>query len=362
MCIRTYILSKPHECQIHMTTPWHPRVLVIGPGGTKGLKVLGFLVPIEDENFLSRVDTYCGVSIGAVICLLMVAGYPMRDIVGEAVTLNVLTDMTGFNISDIINNKGFLSNQPVRQRLTKLMVDKFGRVPTLRDLYLLTGKSLVTVTLNATDERCEMMGPATHGNVSCVDATLFSINIPFVFRQMLHHGKAYIDGVFGNPYPVDHFDDGNTNILAIYIKGPRNKDADKLPSRTKILETIDNKTSELTLQSYFGKIFHSLVEQYRAKIIAESSDKCKHIRIEAHTNDTIGTGITTEDKAQMLVEGHKQGKDFLRDVKNGVYDNPQVSVPGKYTYPEYYLREDFTGDTSVLDSMMTGEENSAPVE
>ena len=164
---------------------WFPRTLVIGPGGVKGLKVLGFLSPIEDAGILEYVDTYCGVSVGAVISLLIVAGYKIREIVGEAATLDIFKDIENLTVQSMVENKGFMSNEPFRKRLSQLILNKFGTIPTLYNLYMLTGKAFIAVTLNATDEECVMMGPFTHPRISCVDATMFSINIPFFFFQLL---------------------------------------------------------------------------------------------------------------------------------------------------------------------------------
>src|SRR3972149_10640295 len=85
---------------------WIPRVIVIGPGGIKGLKILGFLSPIEDSGLLEYLDTYCGVSVGAVISLLIICGYQIREIVGEAAKLDLFKEIGAFNFKSIIENKG----------------------------------------------------------------------------------------------------------------------------------------------------------------------------------------------------------------------------------------------------------------
>ena len=182
---------------------WYPRVVIIGPGGIKGLKMLGFLAPIEDVGLLEYTDTFCGVSVGAIIALLIVAGYEIREIVGEANNLNLFKDIRNVTFKSIIENCGLMSNDSVKRRLTQLMVNKFGLVPTLYNLYLQTGKAFVAVTLNATDNECIMMSPFTHPNISCVDTALFSINIPFVFHQLMFQGKTYVDGALAIPIPYN---------------------------------------------------------------------------------------------------------------------------------------------------------------
>lgn len=93
-------------------TQWYPRSLVIGPGGVKGFMVLGFLSPIEDAGLLKYTDTFCGVSIGATISLLIVAGYEIREIVGEAANLDIFKDIDTLSLQSIIDNKGFLVIPP----------------------------------------------------------------------------------------------------------------------------------------------------------------------------------------------------------------------------------------------------------
>lgn len=345
-----------NEGQDHTLTNWFPRVLVIGPGGFKGLKALGFLSPIEDFGLLQYTDTYCGVSVGAIISLLIVAGYQIREIVGEAATLDIFKDMENISVKSIMENKGLLSNEPVKRKLTQLILNKFGTVPTLHSLYLQTGKAFVAVTLNATDEECEIMGPFTHPNVSCVDATMFSMNIPFVFYQLIYRGKTYADGALGNPYPIDYFDDGHTNILGIYMKGANStpnisnnpnimptRRAEGHPQPGTILQRVDpirpitESEGSIPIGTYFSKIIHSLMDQRRNNIIQNSSQRCKHVCLETKVVNVIGYNLSTDDKAHMLVEGFNEGKSFLSKLCDNTYLGPKIPPKLSYTYPEYYM-------------------------
>jgi len=333
-----------------MRTRWMPRVLVIGPGGFKGLKALGFLSPIEDDGLLKYVDTYCGVSVGAIISLLIVAGYEIREIVGEAATLDLFKDMENLTIKSMMDNRGFMSNEPIRKKLTQLLLNKFGVVPTLRGLYLQTGKSYIAVTLNATDDKCEIMSPFTHPNISCIDATMFSMNIPFVFYQLIYQGKTYVDGALANPYPIDYFDDGNTNILGIYMKTSHNNDKQSdvfsIPSsQNKIIINRIEDNNSIPIGTYLFKIIHSLMNQRRNHIIEQASSRCRHVCLETYNLDIMGYGITKEEKAQMLVDGFNEGKKFLTQLNK----SQPVSIPKQiYTYPPYYINESSNMQTHEL--------------
>jgi predicted acylesterase/phospholipase RssA len=297
---------------------WKPRVLVIGPGGVKGLMILGFLSYIEDLKILDQVDTYCGVSIGAVISLLIIAGYKIREIVGVASKIDIFKDITNVNnIKKIIKHKGLLSNEPVRQTLTNLMLNKMGCVPTLYDLYMKTGKALITTTLNITDEITEYIGPFTHGQVSCVDAVMYSMNVPFLYYQLIDKaGKNYVDGILASPYPVDHFDNNTTPILGIYIK-----------------TIYGTNNANLDFSSYMHKIYETAMNQRVINIVNKSSNFCKHVSLSTKQIDSIGINISIEDRAQMLVDGYNEGKQFINNLNNPtIVKNCQL-----YQYPPYYL-------------------------
>lgn len=269
---------------------WKPDVLVIGPGGVKGLKVLGFLTPLEDCGTLESVKDFCGASVGSIISLLLICGYKVREIINEAIMLDIFSELNFSSISAVIENKGLVSNEPMKKLLSKLVENKFGVVPSLHGLYSMTGKSLITTTLNVSDEESMMMNPFTHPELSCVDAVMFSVNIPFVFYQLSHEGKVCVDGGLGNPYPVDYFDDGERKILGVYMKTIRS--------------SLIGSTS-----TYFHKIVNSAIEERRNDIIRASSDKCLHIRLEVLTSGTFS--MTIQEKTAILIEGVNQGQEFL---------------------------------------------------
>lgn len=310
---------------------WYPRVLLIGPGAIKGFKVLGFLSTLEDEELLNRVDTYCGVSVGAIISLLLVAGYTVREIVNQASSVDLFKDMETLSVKNIIEKKGVLSTEHIRRKLNDCILEKFGNIPTLSNLYMRTGKSLITVTLNASDDQCVMMSPTSHPNVSCVDATLFSMNIPFVFYQLIYQGKTYVDGALGNPYPIDYFDDNRTNILGIYMKTKHNIDINVSRSDT------DTNNNIAQLSSYILKTIESLINHRRNHIIQLSSDKCRHVCLETDVTDSLGFKVSTAQKALMLVEGFNEGRIFINSLSQGANNYLGKKDIPKYTYPEYLI-------------------------
>lgn len=320
-----------------ITPQWVPRVLIIGHGGMKGMKGLGFLSPVEDSGLLNYTDTHVGVSIGALISLLMICGYRIREIVGEAVKLDVFKEIEAFDFRSVMDNRGFMSSEPVRRRLTQLVVNKFGIVPTLHGLYMMTGKSFIVITLNASDEKCVILNPSDNPDMSCVDATMFSMNVPYVFYQLVHRGKIYVDGALANPYPIEYFDDGNTNILGIYMKASSPKTTPVSHPTGGIIQRIDDTIAPLPIGSYSFKIINSLLDHRYYSIVHRASDHCKHVCLEVKTDDLIGYGATTESKAALLVEGFNEGKAFIEQLLDGTYQGPKIPDPFRYKYPTYFM-------------------------
>ena len=302
--------------------PIAPKVLVIGPGGIKGLMALGFLTVLDDHNWLSNINTYCGVSVGAIISLLLVVGYRPRKIITELLLMDIFKHET-FDIHALWNHKGLLSNEPVRKKLIELVKNIFGIVPTLHELYLLTGKSLITTTLNATDEICMMFDQHTQPNISCVDAVMFSMNIPFIFYQLVHQGKIYIDGALANAYPVDYVDNNNERILGIYMR----TSCQTTPTIKRIIEPIEP-NNEISFVQYAHKMVQFILDQQRNSVIKHSSDKCMHICLECDIIDATGLTVSIQEKARLIIHGYNEGRRF---IENG-YEAPVIQNL-KFQYP-----------------------------
>lgn len=297
---------------------WYPRVLVCGSGGIKGLSLLGFLTTIEDIGLLERVDTYCGVSVGAVISLLLTVGYKVREIINIAVFLDILNVFTSFHFQSTLVNKGLISNKPVRDILNKIIIDKVGEIPTLSQLYSRTGLSLITVTLNVTTDQCEYMTPFTYPDIPCVDAVLCSMNLPFIFYQMVYNNNNYVDGGLANPYPIDYFDDEQTNILGIYME-----------------PVFEETSGNLPISLYYSKLMYSIMAHRRNHIIEKSSHHCKHVCLDIHQSksaDTLGYSFTLDDKVKLIVDGYNKGREFIENVMNNTVPFPSKTGQ-RYVYP-----------------------------
>lgn len=275
---------------------WKPNVLVISSGGIKGFIYLGALIILEREGLLKDIRDYCGISVGSMISLLLIAGYSPEEIIREAADTDIL-DIGHFDIRNSIKNIGLISNEHIRDKLVVLMSNKFGFVPTLSQLYNATGLTYTSVTMNLDKNITEYISWKTYPELSCVDAVLLSINIPFVFYKIECQGNTYIDGAFGNPYPLNIYDNGDNDILGMVIFPPD-----------------VNIKHDLIL--YADRIIHSAIDQMKRMVIDTSSNMCRHMMFIDNFLNPANIRIDGKKKSAMIIYGFREGEKFVETLTN----------------------------------------------
>lgn len=196
------------------------KIVVLSGGGTKGLLTLGALQYYYEKGHfnMNKVEIYCGTSIGAVISLLLICGYPPLDIFTEIYkTANFFEIPENVQVTDLVHNMGILPIEAFTKKIKDMIENKFGNVPTLLELKELTGKTLIATASNITKMRCEYYSPDTYPNLSCLRAVELSSSLPILFQRIRHKGDYITDGGLMDNFPLMHVDDGISPILAIAI-------------------------------------------------------------------------------------------------------------------------------------------------
>jgi predicted acylesterase/phospholipase RssA len=179
-------------------------------GASRGIYQLGALHAAYSQNLLTEVKYFCGTSIGAVICLLLAVGYEPMDIYTYICTNDIgkVIDQVSLDLKSVVNNWGLIDINIFKEYFRKIIILKWGGIPTFQELYN-AGKVLICTSykLKSTDP-CVYFSYKTHPNMSCLDAVILSSNIPFLFRAINYDGDYYIDGgIFDNNpayYLLDH--------------------------------------------------------------------------------------------------------------------------------------------------------------
>lgn len=271
-----------------------PTVLVLGPGGAKGFLQVGALLYLETANYLSKIDKYVGVSVGAIITALIVCGLSVKELLIIALETDISADLKNVTLADITEHWGLIPHNYLREKLTTAIRNKLQFLPTMQQLFEITKKSLTIVTYNCQLDKEEYINHLTHPQFPLVEALLASASIPLVFQKFLYQNQLYIDGAFGNPYPVDYHDDGTEQVLGIYI------------------ETESIQRDSAPDLSHFLKISQCAIAQLRRFIIKRSTDNCRHLALRTNLRDMTGGTFTTSDKISLVCTGHSTCEEFLK--------------------------------------------------
>lgn len=284
----------------------NPQVLVLGPGGIRGFLQIGALMCLEHGGYLANTNRVVGVSIGAIIGLLWLAGYSAFQIAVECLDFSLLnTESSFFNsntwmeLAKITERWGAFSNSKIQQRLEFLIKAKYGFIPTIAQLYKLTGKYLDCVTVNYTLHRVEYLDTINNPNLSVVQAALMSCSIPGVMERMIVNNNVYIDGALRDPCPTHRYDDGNTAILVLYIINAHQ------------FEDPINDHSLAGLLRFTLQAYSSTMEELYERSKKSSSDKCKYLTLTAPTLDTTGITVPLSVRITMLATGYLSALQFL---------------------------------------------------
>jgi predicted acylesterase/phospholipase RssA len=281
---------------------WKPKVLVIGPGGEKGYCELGALDYLHyHTEVLSECDKFVGVSVGSIISLLYVVGYTPTQIISEMLGLKIDPSLSGLSVEDIVHEGGVFSHEVIRRKLKPLIEKKYGFVPSLKRLYNITGKTFGAVTYNKTKNKSEYMNHETYPDLDCITAVEMSCNLPGFFRRITVKDDEYRDGAICDPYPLKLFDDGQTNILGIWVSTLHN-----VKKTTNLKELLEESVS------YIAVLINSIRELQKQSL----SDKCKHIEVTTKHSSIISMNLHPDKIAMMILEGFEETKTFYSSIKD----------------------------------------------
>ena len=231
------------------------KALCLSSSGPKGIIMLGKLHKMKDP--IPTFNKFIGSSIGAVIITLLIFGYTPMEIFEEV--RNNPAKLRKLNLS-FYKTYSLFDVNPFMKNFANMLIKKLNnfnldRIPTLRDLYYITGKELVIVAINISTKKIVYFSYKTHPNLYVDIAIRMTISIPVIFPSFKYKGSYFIDPGFIEPFPINYFDDGNTDIIGITIN-------------TKFEE-------ENTFISYIRQLFYTSIELNSVRRIKECSNRCK---------------------------------------------------------------------------------------
>lgn len=220
--------------------------LILTGAGIKGLAYLGAIKRLEETGKV--IDSYIGVSIGAMVCLGLVLGYNSDELV-EIFSKIQLSDKH-MSILNLFKNYGVHNCNDIMGIVTKAIKGKgLSADITFAELYKITNKDLIIVVTNLSKQRPEYLSYKTEPDMKILSAMRLTINIPFFFDAVKYKGDFYIDGATSDNYPVTPINHKTQELL------------DKNPSeiKTLIVSVKDSKSATSNINS-LGEYLYNIIK------------------------------------------------------------------------------------------------------
>ncbi len=253
---------------------WRPEVLCLASGSVKGLYMLGSLFLARQKGYLDKIHSYIGTSVGGILLGLMNCGWTPFEIMEHCCQTALFKDFTDIQWTQITKEFGLFPNSSFDDNLAKkldwMIRKKFGCMPTLLDLYEITGKRIIFVVISLKEEAVLYLDYKNSPTLDLLRAMRMTSNMPLVFGKLEHQKDLLVDGACLDPFPVNYLDDGKTPILAIAAEEIYSWDLEKIGPG-----------------GYFDRIISLPLKKMANLAVANASDQCVCIVIPVKSDLTI---------------------------------------------------------------------------
>ena len=193
--------------------PSYFRALVLSGGGVKGFGHLGVLHYYYTKGMIchDKLEEAACTSIGALVGLLLVCGYTPQEIYNSIYTHNPLSSLgSGLTnglfsstFGNIFKGYGIIDISHAFALIETLVRNKFGYIPTLEELYELSGISLKITVSNITKKKVEYLSHTTDPELLVTEAVKMSCSLPPVCQKIVYNGCSYVDGGLVDNFPFE---------------------------------------------------------------------------------------------------------------------------------------------------------------
>lgn len=179
--------------------------LCIGSGGIKGFSYLGFCRYIEKRGILKTIGLYVGCSVGSIICLSLICGSPVSELLSEFINKGFEELIEGGVLEDMVRNVGIYDKRKLKEYLVESIArslqieETMAEILTFKQLGKLTDKEFYTITTNTDSYMPKIYGTRLTPDESCIDAVVSSCSIPFIIQGTEIPEGFLVDGALVDP-------------------------------------------------------------------------------------------------------------------------------------------------------------------
>lgn len=269
--------------------------LILSGGGVNGLTHLGALKALEELNILKNIKTFCGISIGSIISLLIIIGYTPKDIFSVVMELD-LNELKEFHeniINSFLKDFGAMDNKKIFN-IVEIFMKKREISPkiTFLELYEKTKIKFIVNRSHLNSSSSIFYDYENSPDICVLDIIKSSSTIPFIFNCVRENDDIYVDGGIANNFPINLFKDDIDTTLGIFIKNP-----------------IKYRKEITSLQDYCFSILQSCFNQMNNTMLKYNNNK--NIIVLRPTTSSVDFSINNNQKENLFFHGYRQTLQFF---------------------------------------------------
>lgn len=193
--------------------------LVLSGGSIKGVSHIGAIAKLIDEKLLDlkKLESIAGVSAGALLGLLLVLGFDIKQIWNFIKCLD-FKKLINPQFSLFFTQCGIENGKIIYNLFDEILTKKTNTKDiTFSQLFQISKIHFTIVGANLTDKETVYYNHINSPTFRVLDAIRISISVPGFFVPVTIGNKKYIDGCVLNNYPMNLFEDKLDETIGILI-------------------------------------------------------------------------------------------------------------------------------------------------
>jgi len=181
------------------------KCLVLSGGSEKGVAYVGILKFLEEMNIIPDIECIYGVSIGAIIAVLITIGYSYTELEYLVTRVNLgETLLDGkMDLQNLFDKFGLLEPHKV-VKLLHLLFDKKTGIPniTFGQHFAKYKKKIVINGSCVSNYECYYFSKDNYPDMPIIQAVRISISIPLLFEPCRFNDLLFVDGGVYDNFPI----------------------------------------------------------------------------------------------------------------------------------------------------------------
>lgn len=268
--------------------------IAISGGSIKGFSVIGLLYGLQKKGLdINSIHTFCGVSSGSIICLLTLLKFEPIDIIKRVISGKLFDKLANsVNMSNVWSGSGIFDFELIHSFLLSMILEKYGYIPTMKDVRENFKKRFVAVSYNETKSQAEIFDSDNeeYDKLSVLVVIRASSNIPWLFSDFSINGCNFIDGALIDNFPIHLVDKSGKKVLGIVIE-----------------ENTVGSTSNSTLNKILSRMKAPIKSIVDIRILG-ATPRCKIVSIDIPKFEVYNLNVSNSQILDLVSEGVRISK------------------------------------------------------